>query len=330
MMSEPIDQGERERLLEVLGLDKDASWETIQSTFIQLMTVWNPDRFHDDLKLKTRIRKKTSEIKIAFGRLEQIAGAYSRLEALENRDPMNTTDVLGFDLTKDLRVDSKKMCETKVFPLDPEQSDDTSAKKEEKKTHEMSTLLGAALKHDDIDSPETENKETRSSAQRVIRVLSWPFRIRNYISQAAYRFYLRLTSEYLFKLTLAMTAILWLAPKFRNFDINDFVASKIGSGQRGQTYDQAMFNKSPNNSPLPSYYSFDRSASAALPKFDWSGSSGLLNRIAPNGSQKPYEMDSTYKAAPAAYAPSGANQPPKPKSLFKTERKLAPGLYVYE
>lgn len=324
-MSDSIDHAERERLLAVLGLDKDATWETIQSTYLQLMTVWNPDRFQDDLKLKMRIRKKTSEIKIAFAQLEELSGAFSKLQAIEEQRASRHEADNGFDISKDLRSDSVKMFKSSMFKeAEPEEQESDKPKKFESA---VGTSLGSSLSHIESIHDDPPKAAPRTLTGKLAHLALAPVRAARRataaIPAAAYRFYLRAGTQMWTRVTIALTALLLIVPQVQRFDMDSFLAGWMGGSSisKAQSFDKSIFAPSAQAAPAAGYYaSFEGSPISKLRAASSSAGSKIVGSIS-RGIEKPREI------FPSSGAPAAAQ---KRKGPFKEERKLAPGLYVYE
>ena len=72
--------------LQKLSLDKSATWQDVKTSYLELMKVWNPDRFLDDENLKRKSIDKSREINRAFKEIKR------KLSELNNKN--------NFDLSK--------------------------------------------------------------------------------------------------------------------------------------------------------------------------------------------------------------------------------------
>lgn len=59
------------RARRVLDLDADVTWADVRQSYLDLVRVWHPDRFHADSRLREKAEIRLAEINAAYRLLEQ-------------------------------------------------------------------------------------------------------------------------------------------------------------------------------------------------------------------------------------------------------------------
>jgi hypothetical protein len=245
----PTEQSQDSKtLLKILGLPNGTSWEKVQETYIELMSVWNPERFDHDPQLKTRVRKKTSEIKIAYARLEEMRCAYERLQQL-------TT--------------GQAECEVAAAAINtPVQIPVVLSESEAQKVVPVTELIPSSTEED--IRPSRRAKLARKL--RWLKPVLFPFALPFYAVAYTIRG-LSLLLDFLYSTTLfqaslrvalAAIVVFVLLPKAKHFSIQDqlLMGAPAAFKERYAAFSEMVLNEKVSNVPPPSYYArFESSGS---------------------------------------------------------------------
>jgi hypothetical protein len=268
---------ESAQLLQTLGLPKGSSWETIQGSYQDLMAVWNPERFNGDPALKQRVRKKTSEIKFAYAKLEEMRLAYDRLQFLagvKGQGTDTTSPIVAPQQIVDSRENLIAISENSAS-VEKNISDEKRQKLARKLRFLKPVLFLCALPFYIVGS--------------IIRVTSFclDFLYSTTLFQASLR------------VAIAGLFVFCIFPKARNISVGDVLASNTPGGLRGsyEGFASALFQEKSSNVPSASYYArFERTGGSM-----WSQLSNVFGS-AESESPPPSLVKTSYKGAQPAHA----------------------------
>ncbi|MDL1981111.1 MAG: J domain-containing protein [Deltaproteobacteria bacterium] len=86
-----------EQSFEILELDRGASTDEIKQSYKDIVTVWHPDRFSNNPRLKQKAEEKLKEVNAAYDTLKSYLSSEQRMEPKqENAQP----DVAPYDKTE--------------------------------------------------------------------------------------------------------------------------------------------------------------------------------------------------------------------------------------
>ena len=75
-----------EKCFEILEIDKDRSPEKVKEAYRDIINVWHPDRFSNNLRLKEKAESKVKEINMAFDTVQ------SHMLARQQQSPQEKTE----------------------------------------------------------------------------------------------------------------------------------------------------------------------------------------------------------------------------------------------
>ncbi len=82
---------------EILELDRGASTDEIKQSYKDIVTVWHPDRFSNNPRLRQRAEEKLKEVNVAYDTLKSYLSSEQRMEPKqENAQP----DAAPYDKTE--------------------------------------------------------------------------------------------------------------------------------------------------------------------------------------------------------------------------------------
>jgi hypothetical protein len=81
---------DREKCLEILGVDLNASANELRQTYKDLVSVWHPDRFSDNARLRQKAEEKLKEINVAFETLQASPAPVAEPEVKREATPAGT------------------------------------------------------------------------------------------------------------------------------------------------------------------------------------------------------------------------------------------------
>ena len=86
-----------EQSFEILELDRGASTDEIKQSYKDIVTVWHPDRFSNNPRLKQKAEEKLKEVNVAYDTLKSYLSSEQRMEPKQkNAQP----DAAPYDKTE--------------------------------------------------------------------------------------------------------------------------------------------------------------------------------------------------------------------------------------
>jgi len=95
-----------EQSFEILELDRGASTGEIKQSYKDIVTVWHPDRFSNNLRLKQKAEEKLKEVNVAYDTLKSYLSSEQRMEPKQEKAEANVKtetaqpDAAAYDKTE--------------------------------------------------------------------------------------------------------------------------------------------------------------------------------------------------------------------------------------
>jgi hypothetical protein len=95
-----------EQSFEILELDRGASTDEIKQSYKDIVTVWHPDRFSNNPRLKQKAEEKLKEVNVAYDTLEFYLSSEQRMEPKQEKAEANVKtesaqpDATAYDKTE--------------------------------------------------------------------------------------------------------------------------------------------------------------------------------------------------------------------------------------
>ena len=74
-----------EQSFEILELDRGASTDEIKQSYKDIVTVWHPDRFSNNPRLKQKAEEKLKEVNVAYDTLKSYLSSEQRMEPKQEK-----------------------------------------------------------------------------------------------------------------------------------------------------------------------------------------------------------------------------------------------------
>ncbi|MEA3416268.1 MAG: J domain-containing protein [Thermodesulfobacteriota bacterium] len=74
-----------EQSFEILELDRGASTDEIKQSYKDIVTVWHPDRFPNNSRLKQKAEEKLKEVNVAYDTLNSYLSSEQRIEPKQEK-----------------------------------------------------------------------------------------------------------------------------------------------------------------------------------------------------------------------------------------------------
>jgi len=74
-----------EQSFEILELDRGASTDEIKQSYKDIVTVWHPDRFSSNPRLKQKAEEKLKEVNVAYDTLKSYLSSEQRMEPKQEK-----------------------------------------------------------------------------------------------------------------------------------------------------------------------------------------------------------------------------------------------------
>jgi hypothetical protein len=74
---------------EILELDRGASTDEIKQSYKDIVTVWHPDRFSNNPRLKQKAEEKLKEVNVAYDTLKSYLSSEQRMEPKQEKAEAN-------------------------------------------------------------------------------------------------------------------------------------------------------------------------------------------------------------------------------------------------
>ena len=74
-----------EQSFEILELDRGASTDEIKQSYKDIVTVWHPDRFPNNPRLKQKAEEKLKEVNVAYDTLKSYLSSEQRMEPKQEK-----------------------------------------------------------------------------------------------------------------------------------------------------------------------------------------------------------------------------------------------------
>ena len=74
-----------EQSFEILELDRGASTDEIKQSYKDIVTVWHPDRFSNNPRLKQKAEEKLKEVNVAYDTLKSYLSSEQRMEPKQKK-----------------------------------------------------------------------------------------------------------------------------------------------------------------------------------------------------------------------------------------------------
>ncbi len=78
-----------EQSFEILELDRSASTDKIKQSYKDIVTVWHPDRFSNNPRLKQKAEEKLKEVNVAYDTLKSYLSSEQRMEPKQEKAEAN-------------------------------------------------------------------------------------------------------------------------------------------------------------------------------------------------------------------------------------------------
>jgi len=78
-----------EQSFEILELDRGASTDEIKQSYKDIVTVWHPDRFSNNPRLKQKAEEKLKEVNVAYDTLKSYLSSEQRMEPKQEKTEAN-------------------------------------------------------------------------------------------------------------------------------------------------------------------------------------------------------------------------------------------------
>ena len=89
-----------EQSFEILELDRGASTDEIKQSYKDIVTVWHPDRFSNNPRLKQKAEEKLKEVNVAYDTLKSYLSSEQRMEPKQEKAEANVkTETIQPDAT---------------------------------------------------------------------------------------------------------------------------------------------------------------------------------------------------------------------------------------
>ena len=95
-----------EQSFEILELDRGASTDEIKQSYKDIVTVWHPDRFYNNPRLKQKAEEKLKEVNVAYDTLKSYLSSEQRMEPKQEKAEANVKtetaqpDATAYDKTE--------------------------------------------------------------------------------------------------------------------------------------------------------------------------------------------------------------------------------------
>ena len=95
-----------EQSFEILELDRGASTDEIKQSYKDIVTVWHPDRFSNNPRLKQKAEEKLKEVNAAYDTLKSYLSSEQRMEPKQEKAEANVKtetaqpDATAYDKTE--------------------------------------------------------------------------------------------------------------------------------------------------------------------------------------------------------------------------------------
>ncbi len=95
-----------EQSFEILELDRGASTDEIKQSYKDIVTVWHPDRFPNNSRLKQKAEEKLKEVNVAYDTLKSYLSSEQRIEPKQEKAEANVKaeaaqpDATAYDKTE--------------------------------------------------------------------------------------------------------------------------------------------------------------------------------------------------------------------------------------
>jgi hypothetical protein len=95
-----------EQSFEILELDRGASTDEIKQSYKDIVTVWHPDRFSNNPRLKQKAEEKLKEVNVAYDTLKSYLSSEQRMEPKQEKAEANVKtetaqpDATAYDKTE--------------------------------------------------------------------------------------------------------------------------------------------------------------------------------------------------------------------------------------
>ena len=80
-----------EQSFEILELDRGASTDEIKQSYKDIVTVWHPDRFSNNPRLKQKAEEKLKEVNVAYDTLKSYLSSEQRMEPKQEKAQPDAT-----------------------------------------------------------------------------------------------------------------------------------------------------------------------------------------------------------------------------------------------
>jgi curved DNA-binding protein CbpA len=80
-----------EQSFEILELDRGASTDEIKQSYKDIVTVWHPDRFSNNPRLKQKAEEKLKEVNVAYDTLKSYLSPEQRMEPKQEKAQPDAT-----------------------------------------------------------------------------------------------------------------------------------------------------------------------------------------------------------------------------------------------